>query len=89
MRVKLNYFAPLFAAGATAVAIAAAPIAAATPSQDAAGASAAAASSDPAQTQQSCVTLGGTESQCQSPGNAQVYDAPPQVDYFPYAGGAT
>jgi len=22
-------------------------------------------------------------------GNAQVYDAPPQVDYFPYAGGAT
>jgi hypothetical protein len=89
MRVKLNHFAPLLAAGATAAAIVVAPIAAAAPSQDAAGASAAAAPSDPAQTQQSCVTLGGAQSQCQSPGNAQVYDAPPQVDYFPYAGGGT
>ncbi len=32
---------------------------------------------------------GGTQNECQSPGNAQIYDAPPQVDYFPYAGGAT
>jgi hypothetical protein len=39
--------------------------------------------------QESCVGLGGTTNVCQSPGNAQVYDAPPQVDYFPYAGGAT
>jgi hypothetical protein len=89
MRIKLHYFAPLLATAAAAVAVAAAPIATAAPSQEAAGASSAAAPSDPAQAQQSCVTLGGTESQCQSPGNAQVYDAPPQVDYFPYAGGGT
>ncbi len=89
MRVKRNYLAPLLATAATAVAVAFAPIATAAPSQDAAGANTAAAPSDPAQAQQSCVTLGGTESQCQSPGNAQVYDAPPQVDYFPYAGGGT
>ena len=96
MRVKLNYFAPLLATAATAVAVAFAPIATAAPSQGAAGAGSAAAGagsaaapSDPGQSQQSCVTLGGTESQCQSPGKAQIYDAPPQVDYFPYAGGAT
>ena len=89
MRVKLNYFAPLLVTAATAVTVAFAPIATAAPSQGAAGAGSAAAPSDPGQSQQSCVTLGGTESQCQSPGNAQVYDAPPQVDYFPYAGGAT
>jgi hypothetical protein len=79
---KLNYFAPLLAAGAIAVA----PIAAATPSQDAPGGGGA-ASSGSTPVQQSCVNLGGTQSQCQSPG--QVYDAPPQVDYFPYAGGGT
>ena len=90
MPAKLKYFAPLLAAGATAAAIAVAPIAAAAPSQDAAGANSAAAhSSDSTKSQQSCVTLGGTQNQCQSPGNAQVYDAPPQVDYFPYAGGGT
>ena len=88
MWVNLNYFAPLLAAGATAAAIAAAPVAAAAPSQDAAGGGAV-ASSGSSQVQQSCVSLGGTQSQCQSPGNAQVYDAPPQVDYFPYAGGGT
>ena len=88
MRVKLNYFAPLLAVAASAVAIAVAPIAAAAPSQGAAGAGAA-ASGDSSQGQQSCVGLGGNQSQCQSPGNAQIYDAPPQVDYFPYAGGGT
>jgi hypothetical protein len=33
--------------------------------------------------------LGGTQSECQAPGNVQINDAPPQVDFFPYAGGAT
>jgi hypothetical protein len=33
--------------------------------------------------------LGAAKTQCQSPGNAEVYDAPPQVDYYPSAGGAT
>jgi hypothetical protein len=79
MRLGLNYIAPLLVAGATAAAIAAAPIAAASP----------AAPSDPAQVQQSCANLGGTQSECQAPGNVQINDAPPQVDFFPYAGGAT
>jgi hypothetical protein len=39
--------------------------------------------------QLSCIGLGTTQSQCQSLGNVQIYDSPPQVDYFPYAGGAT
>jgi len=88
MRVRLNYIAPLLAAGTIAAAVAVAPIAAAAPSQGASGAGPAASSAS-TQPGQSCVTLGGTQSQCQSPGNAQVYDAPPPVDYFPYAGGAT
>jgi hypothetical protein len=89
MRVKLNHFAPLLASAATAVAVAFAPVAMAAPSQGAGGAGGAAAPSDTGQGQQSCVTLGGTASQCQSPGNAQIYDGLPQPDYFPYAGGAT
>jgi hypothetical protein len=78
MRLKLSCVAPLIAAGATAAAIAVAPIAAAAQGQ-----------ASPTQLNQSCVGLGGTQNQCQSPGNAQIYDAPPQVDYFPYAGGGT
>jgi hypothetical protein len=89
MRVRLNYFAPLLAAGTIAAAIAVAPIAAAATSQGTSSAGAATDSSGSTQPGQSCVTLGGTQSQCQSPGNAQVYDAPPQVDYFPYGGGAS
>jgi hypothetical protein len=79
MRIGLNYIAPLLAAGATAAAIVAAPIAAAAPT----------APSSPVQAQQSCTNLGGTQSECQTPGNVQLNDAPPQVDFFPYAGGAT
>ena len=88
MRVKLNYFAPLLATAATAVAVAFAPVATAAPSQGAAGAGSAAAPSDSGQTQQTCLTLGGTASQCQSPGNAQINDAPPPVQFFPYGGEA-
>ena len=88
MGTGINAITAPLAAGAVAIAIAAAPIAAAAPSQDSGGAGAA-ASSDSGQGQQSCVGLGGTQSQCQSPGNAQIYDALPQVDYFPYAGGGT
>src|SRR4030081_3284038 len=64
VRIKMNYIAPLLAAGATAVAIAAAPIAA-------------------ADTGQSC---SGTI--CQSPGNVQINDSPPPVQFFPYGGDA-
>lgn len=92
MRIRLSYIRLLFAAGAAAAAIAAAPVAAAAPApatHPAAVATAPSAPGDQAQTQQSCVSLGGTQTECQSPGNAQIYDSPPQVDYFPYAGGAT
>jgi hypothetical protein len=90
MRNELTYVATLLTVGAAAAAIACAPIAAAAPAstQPTAGASASSASGDPAPGQQ-CTTLGATQSVCQSPGNAQVFDAPPQVDYYPYAGGAT
>jgi hypothetical protein len=53
-------------AAAAAVAIAVAPIAT----------TAGAAPSGPSQDQQSCVNLGGTQTLCQSPGIAQVYDTP-------------
>ena len=79
MKLGLNYIAALLATGAAAVAIAAAPVAVAAPT----------APGDTAQAQQSCASLGGTQTECQTPGNVQVNDAPPQVDYFPYAGGAT
>jgi hypothetical protein len=79
MKLGLNYIAALLATGAAAVAIAAAPVAVAAPT--AGGAT--------SQAQQSCASLGGTQTECQTPGNVQVNDAPPQVDYFPYAGGAT
>jgi len=89
MRVKITYFAALLAAGAVAGGIAAAPIAIAAPNQDSTSASNGTSQSDQSQASQSCTSLGSTQNVCQSPGNAQIYDAPPQVDYFPYAGGAT
>ncbi len=89
MRVRLTYIASLAAAGALVTAISFAPMAAAATSLGASRGSGSANSSASAQPHRSCVSLGGTQSQCQSPGNAEVYDAPPQVDYFPYAGGGT
>jgi hypothetical protein len=68
MHIKLSHIAPLFAAGAAALAIAAAPIAAADPG--------------PATTQ-SC-TETGAGSDCQSPGNVQLDDSPPSVSFNPY-----
>jgi hypothetical protein len=32
---------------------------------------------------QTCTSLGGTQTQRQMPGNVQINDAPPQVNYFP------
>jgi hypothetical protein len=72
MRIKLNYIAPLLAAGAAAVAIGAAPIAAADPAPG------------PAIAQSCSGTSSGTE--CQSPGNVQIDDSPPPVSYDPYGG---
>jgi hypothetical protein len=68
MRTKLAYVTTLFGAGAAAVAVLAAPVAAAA-------------------TGQSC-SADGSGSICQSPGNAQINDAPPPVNFYPYGGEA-
>ena len=65
--MRTKSLAPLAAIAAAAAVIATAPMAAAN-------------STAP---QQSCTSLGGTQTQCQSPGNVQINDAPPQVNYFP------
>jgi len=75
MRTKLTYLAPILGAAAIAAAISAAPIASAAPG------------TQPPGQQQSCVGSGpGTV--CQSPGNAQINDAPPPVQFYPYGGEA-
>jgi hypothetical protein len=89
MRVKLGYFTPILGSAAAAVAIAATPIAAAAPSptQPETVATQSAEPVAPAQAQQSC-TSSGMQTVCRSPGNAQIFAAPPQVDYYTYDGGA-
>jgi hypothetical protein len=75
MRIKLGYLAPVIGAAAVAAAISAAPLASADTAPQA-----------PAQ-QQSCGGTGaGTV--CQSPGNVQINDAPPPVQFYPYGGEA-
>ena len=76
MKITPNAFVPLLASLGAVVAIAAAPVAAAS-------------SGTPAQPHQACSSLGSTQSLCESSGNVQINDSLPQVDYFPYAGGAT
>jgi hypothetical protein len=74
MRIKLSYMTPLLGAAAAAVAIIAAPIAAAAPA-------------GPGAPQESCGPSGaGTI--CQSPGNVQINDSPPPVNFYPYGGDA-
>ena len=76
MRIKLGHFAPVLGAAAVAAAISAAPIASAAPGAQ-----------SPATPQQPC-TGSGPGTICQSPGNAQINDAPPPVQFFPYGGEA-
>ncbi len=76
MRIKLGYFAPIFGAAAVAAAISASPIASAAPGAQAA-----------TTPRQSC-TGSGSGTICQSPGNAQINDAPPPVQFYPYGGEA-
>ena len=73
MRIKLTYITPLLAAGAAAVAIAAAPTAAAV--------AIAAAPTAAAANGQTC-----SGNICQSPGNVQINDSPPTVQFHPYGG---
>jgi hypothetical protein len=68
MRTKLTYLTALFGGAAAALAVLAAPVAA-------------------ADTGQSC-TANGSGTVCQSPGNAQINDAPPPVNFYPYGGEA-
>ena len=79
MRIRLTFITPLLGAAAVAAAIAAAPIATAAPPPGPAP--------DPGPVQQSC-SASGSGTLCQSPGNAQVNDAPPPVQFFPYGGSA-
>ena len=67
MRVKSSYLTPLLAAGAVAVAISAAPTAAAAS----------------APLQQSCTEI-ASGSECESPGNVQINDTPPPMNFGPY-----
>jgi cytochrome c5 len=81
MPIKLSYIAPLLAAAAAA-AIATAPTAAA----DAASTQPTAIATAPAavdRTSSFCTSLGGSATQCQTPGNTQINDAPPPVHYKP------
>jgi hypothetical protein len=76
MPIRLTFITPLLGGVAVAAAIAAAPIA-----------TAAAPAPGPAPVQQSC-SASGSGTICQSPGNAQINDAPPPVQFFPYGGSA-
>jgi hypothetical protein len=73
MRIKLSYLTPLLGAAAAAVAITAAPMAAA-----------ASTVTDPSQ---SC-GMSGSGTVCESPGNVQINDAPPAANFYPYGGDA-
>ena len=77
MRIPTTPLTSLLAAGAIAVALAAAPTAAADPDGTAPA---------PPQPHQACTSLGGNV--CQSPGNTQIDDAPPPVQFYPYGGNA-
>ena len=74
MRMKSISLTTLLAAGAAAVAITAAPIAAAAPT----------GAADPGAVQTACSVGPGTE--CITPGNAQINDSPPPVGFDPYGG---
>jgi hypothetical protein len=74
MRMKLSYMTPLLGAAAAAVAIVVAPMAAAAPA-------------GPGAVQESC-GASGSGTVCQSPGNAEINDSPPPVNFYPYGGDA-
>jgi hypothetical protein len=73
--IKLIHLTPILGAAAATAAICTAPIASA------------AAGVSPTAPQQSCSGIGpGTV--CQSPGNVQINDSPPPVQFYPYGGEA-
>ena len=68
--MRVGHFATLAGAVAVAAAVASAPLAAAEPNQP----------------QESCDTAGPSSTVCQTPGNAEINDAPPLPDFHPYGG---
>ena len=74
MQTTRKHIAPLLAAVAIVAGIGRAPVAAA----DEPG-----ATDQPSPPSQSCVQLGASEYKCESPGNAQLNDAPPVTNFFP------
>lgn len=80
---------PALLAALSIAAAATAPIAAAAATSDQSAQDPTSSATSGSSLPQPCLVLGGTQSLCQSPGNVQINDSPPQVDYFPYAGGAT
>ena len=76
MGIKLNYIAPLLAAGAAAVAIAVAPIAAA----------ASAPAPAPAPARHGACDAGVSGSICDTPGTVGLNASPPPVSFDPYGG---
>jgi hypothetical protein len=80
---------PALLAALSVAAAVTAPIAAAAPTSDQSPQATTTSATSGSGVPQPCLSLGGTQSLCQSPGNVQINDSPPQVDYYPYAGGAT
>jgi hypothetical protein len=76
MSIKLRRLAPIIGTAAVAAAVCAAPIASASPDTQA-----------PGPQRQACMD-GGSATVCQSPGNVQINDAPPPVQFYPYGGDA-
>jgi hypothetical protein len=91
MRTTLRYFTPLFAAAGAAVAILAAPAASAQPAPAPGPAPAPAPTQEQRPAQASglpqCVNeggsaaLGGSSTECATPGNVQINDTPAQQEY--------
>ena len=68
--MNARHLTTLVGAAAVAAAIAWAPLAAAEPDQP----------------QESCETAAHSSTVCQTPGNVEINDAPPPVDFYPYGG---
>ena len=89
MRTTLRFFTPLFAAAGAAAAILAAPAASAQPAPAPEPAPAPAQEQRPAQASglPQCVNeggsaaLGGSSTECATPGNVQINDTPAQQEY--------
>jgi hypothetical protein len=74
VRTTRKHIAPVLAAVAVVAAIGSVPVAAADEPV---------ATDQPAPPSQSCAQLGAAEYKCESPGNAQLNDAPPVTNFFP------